>query len=74
MQWMRKRGDRVKITSGKYAGHSGSVESNVHQRTVDYPDDLANGFHIMLDSGVLVTVRWDQVEPLRSSHRGPKFW
>ena len=72
--WMRKRGDRVTITTGKYTGHTGTVDSNVHQRTVDYPDDLANGFHIMLDSGVLVTVRWDQVEPLRSSHRGPKFW
>ena len=36
--------------------------SNVHQRTVNYPDELANGFHIMLDIGKLVTVRWKQVE------------
>jgi len=54
---MRRRGDRVKIISGKYAGHTGAVESNVHQRTIDYPDELANGFHIMLDTGVLVIVR-----------------
>ena len=60
---MRKRGDRVKITTGKYGGHSGTVESNVYQRTVDYPDGLANGFHVMLETGVLVTVRWEQVEP-----------
>ena len=33
--WMRKRGDRVRITTGKYAGHFGTVESNVYQRTVD---------------------------------------
>ena len=59
--WMRRRGDRVKIITGKYAGHLGTVESNVYQRTVDYPDELANGFHIMLDNGVLVTVRWEQV-------------
>jgi len=31
--WMRKRGDRVKITSGKYAWQTGTVESNVYQRT-----------------------------------------
>ena len=60
--WMRKRGDRVTITCGKYAGQTGTVESNVYQRTVDYPDELANGFHVMLDTGVLVTVRWEQVE------------
>lgn len=61
---MRKRGDRVKIISGKYTGHTGTVESNVHQRTADYPDELHNGFHIILDTGVLVTVRWEQVEAL----------
>ena len=62
MQWMRRRGDRVTTNSGKYAGRTGKVESNVHQRTVDYPDELAEGFHIMLDTQGLVPVRWDQVE------------
>ena len=62
MGWMRRRGDRVRITTGKYAGRFGTVESNVFQRTVDYPDDYGNGFHVMLDSDELVTVRWDQVE------------
>ena len=35
------------------------VYPNVYQRTVDYPGELANGYHIMLDSEelVLVTVR-----------------
>lgn len=60
---MRRRGDRVIITSGKYAGHQGTVESNVFQRTVDYPDEFANGYHVMLDIEELVTVRWDQVKP-----------
>jgi len=63
---MRRRGDRVKITSGKYAGHTGTVESNVYQRTVDYPDELHNGFHVMLDTEELVTIRWEQVEPMRT--------
>ena len=66
MQWMRKRGDRVRITSGKYAGHTGTLEINVYQRTVDWPDEYNNGFHIWLDSEELVTVRWEQVEPMRT--------
>ena len=60
--WMRRRGDRVKITTGKYAGHTGTVESNVYQRTVDYPDEFANLHHVMLETEDLVTVRWDQVD------------
>ncbi len=56
--WMRRRGDRVKITSGKYAGHTGTVESNVYERTVDWPDEYNNGHHIMLETGELVTVWW----------------
>ena len=62
--WMRKRGDRVTITTGKYAGWTGSIESNVFQRTVDYPDELANGYHVMLDTEELVTVRCDQVQTI----------
>ena len=58
---MRRRGDRVIIISGMYKGHRGTVEANVYQRTVDCPDELANGYHVMLDTGVLVTVRWEQV-------------
>ena len=60
--WMRRRGDRVRITTGKYAGHAGTIESNVYHRTVDYSDEWHNGHHVILDSEVLVTVRWEQVE------------
>ena len=55
-------GDRVIIISGTYEGHRGTVEANVYQKTVDDPDEWANGYHVMLDSDELVTVRWDQVE------------
>ena len=65
MWLMRRRGDRVTVTNGKYTGRNGVIESNVHQRTVDYPNDLSNGFHVMLDSGELVTVKWDQVKARR---------
>ena len=43
MRWMGRRGDRVMITNGKYVGHKGMVESNVYQRTVDYPGEWHNG-------------------------------
>lgn len=61
MRWMRRRGDRVMIITGEYADNQGTVEANVHQKTVDYPDELSNGYHVMLDTDELVTVRWDQV-------------
>ena len=41
------------------------VEANVYQKTVVYPDEWANGRHVMLDTEKLVTVRWDQVADLR---------
>ena len=37
------------------------METNDYQRTVDYQDELAHDFHIMLDSEQLVTVGRDQV-------------
>ena len=37
------------------------MASNVYQRTVDYPDEWHNGYHVMLDTGALVTVRLEQV-------------
>ena len=59
--WMRRRGDRVTITTGKYAGRTGTVEANVFQRTVDYPEEFAMGLHLVLDDGAWITVRRDQV-------------
>ncbi len=59
---MRRRGDRVTINTGEYAGRTRTIESNVYQRIVDYPDESANGYQVMLDSEELVTLRWDQVE------------
>ena len=56
-----KRGDRVRIVAGKHAGSEGWVESAVFQRTVDYPDEFAPGYHDILDTDEVVTVRWDQV-------------
>ena len=33
----------------------------MYQRTVDYPDELFNGHHVVLDTEELVTVWWEQV-------------
>jgi len=38
------------------------VESNVYQRTVDYPEEWFIGHHLVLDTGALVTVRREQVQ------------
>ena len=46
----------MRITSGTYEGHRGTVEANVYQKAVDYPDEWANGYHVMLDRERLVTV------------------
>ena len=62
---MRKgltRGTRIRIISGSRRGLTGTVDSAVFQKTVDYPDELAHGFHVTLDDGTWVTVRQDQVE------------
>ena len=59
-----KRGDAVIVISGSYSECSGVVDSAVFQRTVDRPDEHAAGYHVILDSGPVITVRWDQ---LRSS-------
>ena len=38
------------------------MDSNVYQRTVDYPEAYARGYHVALENGKTVTVRWDQVQ------------
>ena len=37
------------------------MDANVFQRTVDFPDEFAAGFHLELDDGTWVTVKKDQV-------------
>ena len=57
-----KRGDHVTIVSGRYKGCRGVVDSAVFQRTIDYPEEYSPGYHVVLDSGTVATVRWDQVK------------
>ena len=60
-QYGFKRADRVRIISGKYAGATGSVDSKVFKRSVDYPEELGAGYHVVLDDAMVVTVRVEQV-------------
>jgi hypothetical protein len=39
------------------------IDSAVFQRTVDWPEEFAPGYHVVLEDGTVVTVRWDQVKP-----------
>ena len=57
------RGTRIRIISGSHRGKTGTVEAQVFQKTVDYPDELHHGSHVTLDDGTWVTVRREQVEP-----------
>ena len=51
----------MRIVSGKYAGATGTVDSKVFQRSVDYPEELGAAYHVVLDAGNVVTVRVEQV-------------
>ena len=63
MEPTRRRGERVIIIPGKYAGRRGVVESNVFQKTVDHPEERDNGFHIVLAGDEwVVTIRYDQIQ------------
>ena len=68
-----RRGDRVVIVSGQRAGVLGVVDSAVFQRSIDHPDDLAPGYHLVLSEGSVVTVRWDQVEKIGGGSEGPAY-
>ena len=45
---------------GKLTVGPGPGVATVFQKTVDYPDELALGFHVTLDDGMWVTVRRDR--------------
>ena len=58
------RGDRVEIISGKFKGHTGTVDANVFQRSVDFPKDHLPCHHVLLDNNLVITVNVNQVELL----------
>ena len=55
------RGDTVRVVSGTFEGLWGTVDSVVCQKSHDYPDEVSPGYHIQLEDGKWVTLRWDQV-------------
>jgi transcription antitermination factor NusG len=64
------RSDRVEIISGKFKGHTGTVDANVFQLSVDFPKDDLPCHHVLLDNQLVVTINVNQVEPLESSASG----
>ena len=46
-----KRGDRMTIIYGKFAGLKATVDSRVFQKTVDFPDEDSPGYHVVLERG-----------------------
>ena len=58
------RGERVRITKGRLKGSTGTIDGRLawlsHGRsTIHVP-----GYHLFLDAGQWVTVRWDVVESM----------
>ena len=66
LRYRYSRGDRVRIIMGRLKGLSGLVDSRVFQDSADHLGERAPGYHIRLGSGQVVTVKWDQVEAVRS--------
>ena len=60
------RGDRVQIISGKHKGATGTVDANVFQRSVDFPNDHTPCHHVLLDNDLVITINVNQVEALMS--------
>ena len=57
-----KRGGLVVILSERCKGLRGVVDSAMFQSTVDRPEEFAPGYHGVLDTGPVVTVRFDQAD------------
>ena len=51
----------VRVISGTFQGLWGTVDSVVCQKIYDYPDEVTPGYHLTLEDGKWVTLRWDQV-------------
>ena len=55
------RGETVRVISGTFEGLWGTVDSVVCQKSYDYPEEVSPGYHMALEDGKRVTLRWDQV-------------
>lgn len=55
------RGAKVMVKSGRHAGKAATVEANVYQKSVDYPDEYGTCYHLTLADGSWATVRAQQV-------------
>ena len=55
------RGETVRVISGTFEDIWGTVDSVVCQKSYDYPDEVSPGYHMTLENGKWVTLRWDQV-------------
>jgi hypothetical protein len=62
------------ITSGRYRGYTGVIDSAVCQSSVDYPDEYAAGYHVVLEDERVVTVRWDQVSGVQGYVAYRSLW
>ena len=58
------RGDRVQIISGEHKGATGTVDADVFQRSVYFPEHHTLCHHVLLDNHLVITINVNQVEAL----------
>ena len=51
------------ITSGRYTGDTRTIDAAVFQLTVDWPEEFAPGYHVVLNGEEVVKMRWDKGDP-----------
>ena len=56
------RGDRIRIIRGVKGGETGTVESLVGQMVVDGRSVTMPAYHVVLDVGHIITIKWDEIE------------
>ena len=59
-----RRGDRVRVISEPYIGHTGVVDSLVGQLQERAQLVTMPGYNIQLDNGAWVTLSWNVVEAM----------
>ena len=54
----------MQTVSGKFKGETGTVNTNVFQRSVDFPKDSFPCRYVLLDNHLAITINVNQVEAL----------
>lgn len=57
-----QQGDRVRIIRGEHGGFTGTVDMFLAHIVVNGQTLSAHGYRVVLDSGEIPSIKWDEVE------------